>query len=99
MAVKTANLTARIEPGLKANAEAILSKLGLSASSAISMFYNQIVLRNGIPFSVTLPDETRASVSTMSEEALNTELEKGYQDLLAGKSRSATEVFDEIYKE
>lgn len=55
MAAKSSNLTTRIEPELKEKAENILSALGISASSAINMFYKQIVLHGGLPFEVKLP--------------------------------------------
>ena len=45
---KTANLFARIEPEVKEQAEAILSALGIPASSAINMFYKQIILQQRI---------------------------------------------------
>jgi len=44
MATKTANLYARIEPDVKNQAESILEELGIPASSAITMFYKQIIL-------------------------------------------------------
>ena len=44
MATKSANLYARIEPDVKEKAESILSTLGIPASSAINMFYKQIIL-------------------------------------------------------
>lgn len=53
---KTGNLYARIEPDVKEQAEAILDTLGISVSSAINMFYRQIILQRGIPFSMKLPD-------------------------------------------
>lgn len=53
---KSANLYARIEPEVKEQAEAILSALGIPASNAITMFYKQIIFRNGIPFEVRLPE-------------------------------------------
>lgn len=55
MATKTANLYARIEPDVKNQAESILEELGISASSAITMFYKQIILHRGLPFDVKLP--------------------------------------------
>ena len=45
MATKSTNLYVRIEPDIKEKAEEILSKLGISASSAINMFYKQIILQ------------------------------------------------------
>ena len=52
---KTSNVYARIEPETKEQAEAILSKLGIPSSVAINMFYNQIILNNGLPFDVKIP--------------------------------------------
>ena len=52
MATKSANLYARIEPDVKEKAERILSALGIPASSAINMFYKQIILQRGLPFEV-----------------------------------------------
>jgi DNA-damage-inducible protein J len=55
---KSAFIRARTEPELKARAEAILRRLGLSPSAAINMLYRQIVLRQSLPFEVALPNET-----------------------------------------
>lgn len=48
--MKTATVQARIEPKLKKNVEAILAEIGLSSSSAISMYYKSIENYGGIPF-------------------------------------------------
>ncbi len=96
---KTANLYARIEPDIKAQAEGILSALGVPVSNAINMFYKQIILHRGIPFEVKLPASTLPDVSAMNEAELNTELEKGYQDMLSGRTKPAQEAFAEIWKD
>ena len=44
MATKTSNVTARVEPEVKEQAETILSDLGIPVSTAINIFYRQIVL-------------------------------------------------------
>ncbi len=49
-------IRARVEPGLKSRAEAMLQELGLTATSAITLFYRQIVQRRGLPFEVRLPN-------------------------------------------
>ena len=54
---KTATIQTRIEPGLKAKVEAILSKLGLSPSDAIALYYSQIALNKGLPFEVKIPNK------------------------------------------
>ncbi len=55
---KTAMIRARTEPALKAEAEATLQSLGLSPSTAINLFYRQIVEHRGLPFEVKLPNVT-----------------------------------------
>jgi len=42
---------------MKASAERVLHKLGLSPTEAIRIFYSQITLRQGLPFSVHIPNE------------------------------------------
>lgn len=60
---KSAVIHARIEPETKSLAERILQKLGVSPTEAIRMFYRQIALRRGLPFSVELPNAlTRATL-------------------------------------
>lgn len=54
MTTKSAMIRARIEPKTKDAAEEILKNLGLNPTEAISMFYYQIILKRGIPFSVSL---------------------------------------------
>lgn len=99
MATKTANLYARIEPDLKEQAESILSALGVPASNAITMFYKQIVLHRGLPFDVTLPSGDVLEYESLSRTEKDAELEKGYQDMLNGKVKPASEVFSAIKKE
>ena len=52
---RTATVRARIEPGLKADVEIVLARLGLSTTEAINLFYHQILLRRGLPFPVEVP--------------------------------------------
>ena len=96
---KSANLYARIEPEVKEQAESILDALGIPASNAITMFYKQIILQRGIPFEVKLPSARPLDVSTLTGEELDGELEKGYGDIAAGRTRSAKTVFEDIRRE
>lgn len=52
---KTAMVRARVEPGLKEHAEHVFQRLGLNATQAITMFYRQVELRDGLPFDVVVP--------------------------------------------
>ena len=51
----TTAVYARIDTNLKNNAESILSKLGITPTSAIQMLYSQIILHNGMPFELKIP--------------------------------------------
>jgi DNA-damage-inducible protein J len=52
---KTATVRARLEPSLKEKAEEILQSLGLSTTQAITLYYKQIEMNNGLPFDVVVP--------------------------------------------
>ena len=96
---KSANLYARIEPEVKEQAEKILSTLGIPASNAINMFYKQIKMQKGIPFEVKIPERTPLDISALGVEALNAELEKGYEDMKAERTKEAKSVFADIRKD
>ncbi|HEX7594264.1 MAG TPA: type II toxin-antitoxin system RelB/DinJ family antitoxin [Anaerolineae bacterium] len=55
---KEAMIRARIEPRLKEEAEDILRQLGLSTTEALTLFYHQIRLNQGLPFEIRLPNKT-----------------------------------------
>ena len=96
MSGKSANLYARIEPDVKEQAERILSALGVPASNAINMFYKQIIIQRGLPFAVKLPAERPPMIDALSEEELDAEINKGYSDMVEGRTEHANKVFDEI---
>ncbi len=99
MAAKTSNLYARIEPEVKEEAESILAALGIPASNAINMFYKQIILNRGIPFEVKIPPARPVNVAKLSETELDAELEKGYADMTAGKTKPAKQAFADIRRD
>ena len=66
---KTQTISARIDPDLKENAEGIFHSLGLTTSQAITLFYRQVELSAGLPFSVRLPlpnEETMQAIQDAS---------------------------------
>jgi len=52
---KSAMVRVRLEPDLKEHVEKIFQNLGISVTQAITIFYKQVEIRNGLPFNVTLP--------------------------------------------
>jgi DNA-damage-inducible protein J len=57
---KTATVRARVEPELKRDAEAVLKKIGLTSSEAITLFLTQVRLTKGLPFPVRVPNKETA---------------------------------------
>jgi DNA-damage-inducible protein J len=55
---KSSTIRARMEPDLKDKAEYVFRKLGLTTTQALTLFYKQVELRNGLPFDVAIPNET-----------------------------------------
>ena len=76
MPVKSSTVMARVEPDIKDKAEEILATLGVSSSGLINMLYRQIILTNGIPFSITIP-RTLPNAEDMTDIQLDAMLEKG----------------------
>lgn len=65
--IKTAMVRARVEPDLKSQAENVFRRLGLNATQAITIFYKQVELRDGLPFDVVVPTATTRSTFAASE--------------------------------
>lgn len=65
---KTDRIEARIESELKQAAEAVFSKLGVSPSDAIRIFYKQVELHQGFPFEVRIPNaKTLAAIEEVEK--------------------------------
>ena len=77
----TSAVYARIDTGLKENAENILAQLGISPSSAIQMLYSQIVLTRGLPLNLHLPSVRPTAIRDMKHAELDAELRKGVESL------------------
>jgi DNA-damage-inducible protein J len=81
---KTTMITARVDPKLKRETEKVLKNLGLTTSQAITLFFNQINLRQGLPFAIAIP---------------NTETAQAIEDALAGINLHTVESVDGLFKE
>lgn len=56
----------RIEPTVKEKSERIFDKLGINMSYAVSLFLNQVILKNGFPFNVELPHINETEVERLA---------------------------------
>ncbi len=97
MAVKSANVTARVEPEVKTEAEAIIAELGLSVSAVINSLYKQIILKNGIPYTLTIPSAPKAR-DEMTKAEFDAMMETGLNQVKNGESIPAEEAFDQLLR-
>lgn len=79
---KSAMIRARVEPDLKDRAEAMLEQLGLSATTAITLFYRQIIQQHGLPFDLRVP---------------NVATQRAMHDARTGRGVDKAESMDELF--
>ncbi len=72
---KTANINLRIEPDVKAQADAVFSSLGISITDAINVFLHASIMEGGFPFQPKQPRYNRETLTAMQEA----------KDIMAGK--------------
>ena len=96
MATKSANVMARVEPDIKAKAEAILSSLGIPASVVINALYHQIIYTNSIPFPLSLPNKI-PSLETMTEQEFDSMLESSLAQVNNGEGKPLDETLASLH--
>ncbi len=82
---KTANVFTRVDPALKNQAEAVLDQLGISMSTAMGMFLQQVVLQRGIPFEVKIPQAAPVAYGALTDEAFDKLMEQAVRSASEGK--------------
>ena len=90
MAVKTANVTARIQPNIKEQAEEV--------SVFIDMAYRQVIMRGGVPFSLDIPD-TLATRDSLTKAEFDTMMQTGFIQAKKDDSVSVEEAFEQLKAE
>lgn len=93
---RTGYISARVEPRLKASAGRVLTKIGVSTSDAITMFLRQVVLRQGMPFDIRVPNaQTRRAIEELENPAKRAKIkrhattEEMFADIVSRRSRNA----------
>ena len=62
-----ANVNVRIDSSIKADAEAVFSDLGLTPSTAINLFYKQVIRTHSIPFPLKAEIPNRKTIRALKE--------------------------------
>jgi addiction module RelB/DinJ family antitoxin len=74
---KDSTISLHIDRELKNDVDKILKSLGIPMTTAITMYFNQIKMRNGIPFTPVIPnmpkpyeDYTEDEIALMCDKAI-----------------------------
>ena len=95
MAAKTANVTARIQPEIKERAEAILDRLGIPVSVFIDMTYRQVIMRDGVPFSLDIPHNL-VTKDSLSEAEFDAIMQTGLMQAKRDESLTVEDAFHRL---
>ena len=88
-----ANVNIRIDDELKKDAEMIFNELGLTPTTAITLFYKQVVRTYSIPFEIKLDVPNKETRDALNEV-------KSYEEKIkeAKKYYSVNEMVEELKK-
>lgn len=79
-----ANINVRIDDKIKESAEAVFASLGITPTAAISLFYNQVIRTNSIPFELKadIPNQkTLLALNEVEKMSKNPGKFKGYNSV------------------
>ncbi len=88
---KTASIFTRVTPELKEEAEKVLDQLQIPMSTALSMFLQQVVNQQRIPFEIKLPQKP-VNYDSLTKEDFDREIQKGLDDYEKGRVLTVAEV-------
>ena len=88
---KDTTLSLRVDSELKNEVEGILKQLGIPMSTAITIYFNQIKMNNGLPFTPKVINRPR-SIKEYTEEELYESCIKAYDNVKNGNGYTAEEV-------
>ena len=89
----------RIDRDLKIDAEDICNQLGIDLSTVLRMCLKQMVIQNGIPFSVHLSNERYSVSENDINELKSKDIENKYEKGFGIDIRGINEKVDSIRKE
>ena len=62
-----ANVNVRIDSNIKTNAEKVFKSLGITPTEAITLFYNQVIRTNSIPFELKVDNPNKETMDAINE--------------------------------
>lgn len=92
---KDSTLSLRIDSELKSEVEDILKQLGIPMTTAITMYFNQIKMYNGLPFTPKIINKPK-SIRDYTEEELYDDLMQCIDDVKNGEGVPLEEMEQEL---
>lgn len=83
---------------IQQQAEAILDRLGIPVSVFIDMTYRQVIMRDGVPFSLDIPDKF-ATRDSITKAEFDTMMQTGLSQAKRNDSVSVDEAFEQLKAE
>ena len=87
-----------VQKYIKEQAEAILDRLGIPVSVFIDMTYRQVIMRDGVPFSLDIPDKL-ATRDSITQAEFDTMMQTGLAQAKKNDSVSVDEAFNQLKAE
>ena len=80
---ETTNISIRMDPELKKQADALFNALEMNLSTAFNIFVRQSLREGGIPFEIKLENPNKETIAAMieAERIAKDPAVKGYSDL------------------
>lgn len=88
--MSTTNITIRMDTELKKQAEALFNELGMSMTTAFTIFAKQAVYENGIPFELSRKEPNKTTLEAFKEG------EQMANDPKAVRFKSVDDLFEEL---
>jgi DNA-damage-inducible protein J len=93
---ETINVTIRMDQDIKKDAESLFSKLGMTLSTAVNVFFRQAVMTQGIPFPIIAALQNEDDGGFLLRKALR---EAQEQAVINGTSEMTLDEINEIIAE
>ena len=87
-----------VQKYIKEQAEAILDRLGIPVSVFIDMTYRQVIMRDGVPFSLDIPDKL-ATRDSITQAEFDTMMQTGLAQAKRIDAVSVDEAFNQLKSE
>lgn len=97
VANKSANISARVEPEINQQAEAIHTKLGLPVFVVIDTLNRQIIMTGGLPYPINIPK--LPTVDSMSIQEFDSMMTKDYGEAVNDQGIDAKAAFLQLGEE